>query len=116
MVLRLVKPNRVRGERPLGSLAPAGGNQQRRAGFELSQPDALSELARAAVAGNRAAVHTFLVSIGPQLLRVARRVLGPRHPDVDDIAQESAFAVMEALPRHRGECSVLHFACRVAVL
>src|SRR5262249_36571030 len=24
--------------------------------------------------------------------------------------------VMEALPRHRGECTIVHFACRVAVL
>ncbi|HEY4105329.1 MAG TPA: sigma-70 family RNA polymerase sigma factor [Polyangiaceae bacterium] len=79
-------------------------------------PDALGALAEAAARGERAAVHTFLVTVGPHLLRVVRRVLGANHPDVDDVAQESAFAVMDALPRHRGESTVLHFACRVAVL
>jgi RNA polymerase sigma-70 factor (ECF subfamily) len=79
-------------------------------------PDALAALAKSAVAGDRAAVRTFLVTVGPHLLRVVRRVLGANHPEVDDVAQESAFAVMDALPRHRGESSVLHFVCRVAVL
>ena len=78
--------------------------------------DGLAALAKAAVAGDRAAVRTFLVTVGPHLLRVVRRVLGANHPEVDDVAQESAFAVMEALPRHRGESTVLHFVCRVAVL
>jgi RNA polymerase sigma-70 factor (ECF subfamily) len=54
--------------------------------------------------------------VTPHLLRVVRRVLGPEHPDVEDVAQESAFALMDALPRHRGECTILHFACRVALL
>ena len=116
MVLRLVKPDSLPSEAPLGPLALTADHLPRPVTVELSPHDALAELAREAVAGNRAAVHTFLVSIGPQLLRVTRRVLGSSHPDVDDIAQESAFAVMEALPRHRGDCSVLHFACRVAVL
>ena len=78
--------------------------------------DALAALADAAARGERAAVRTFLVSIGPQLLRVVRRVLGVDHPDVDDVLQESAFAVIDALPRRRRESTVLHFACRVAVL
>jgi len=78
--------------------------------------DALAELADAASRGDRAAVRTFLISVGPQLLRVVRRVLGPGHPDVDDVLQESAFAVIDALPRRRRESTVLHFACRVAVL
>ncbi len=78
--------------------------------------DALAALAKSAVAGDRAAVRTFLLTVGPHLLRVVRRVLGANHPEVDDVTQESAFAVMDALPRHRGESSVLHFVCRVAVL
>ncbi|HVJ17364.1 MAG TPA: RNA polymerase sigma factor [Polyangiaceae bacterium] len=80
------------------------------------QTDALLPIARAAIAGDSAAVRTFLVSVGPHLLRVVRRVLGSEHPDVDDVVQESAFAVMDALPRHRGDSTVLHFVCRVAVL
>jgi RNA polymerase sigma factor (sigma-70 family) len=78
--------------------------------------DALAALAKSAVAGDRAAVRTFLLTVGPHLLRVVRRVLGTNHPEVDDVTQESAFAVMDALPRHRGESTVLHFVCRVAVL
>ncbi len=61
-------------------------------------------------------MRTFLTTVGPHLLRVVRKVLGTSHPDVDDVVQESAFAVLDALPRHRGESSVLHFVCRVAVL
>jgi RNA polymerase sigma-70 factor (ECF subfamily) len=61
-------------------------------------------------------VRAFVVAVGPQLLRVVRRVLGPEHPEVEDITQEAAFGVLDALPRYRGECSVVHFACRVAVL
>ena len=78
--------------------------------------DALAALADAAARGERAAVRTFLVSIGPQLLRVVRRVLGAEHPEVDDVLQESAFAVIDALPRRRRESTVLHFSCRIAVL
>jgi len=78
--------------------------------------DPLLELARSVIDGDRRALRTFLVTVTPHLLRVVRKVLGANHADVDDIAQEAAYAVIEALPRHRGECSVLHFACRVAVL
>jgi RNA polymerase sigma-70 factor, ECF subfamily len=83
---------------------------------EPERPDALAALARAAAGGDRAAIRTFLVTVGPHLLRVARRVLGAQHSEVDDVAQESAFAVMDALPQHRGECTVLSFVCRVAAL
>ncbi len=79
-------------------------------------PDPLAELVTAAVAGDRDAVRTFLVTVTPQLLRVVRKVLGVQHLEIDDVVQESAFAVIEALPRYRGECTVLHFACRSAVL
>ena len=85
-------------------------------GDRSAQPDALALVAAAAVAGDRRAIRTFLLTVMPHVLRVVRRVLGGQHPDVDDVAQESAFSLMEALPRHRGECTVLHFACRVAVL
>jgi RNA polymerase sigma-70 factor (ECF subfamily) len=76
----------------------------------------LAELARAAAARDPAAVRTLLVTVGPHLLRVVRKVLGASHPDVEDVVQESAFAFLDALPRYRGESTVLHFACRIAVL
>jgi len=77
--------------------------------------DELEELAGRAHAGDAVAIRTFITAIGPQILRVVRRVLGPGHPDVEDAAQEAAFAVLEALGRYRGEATVVHFASRVAV-
>ena len=77
--------------------------------------DELEALALRALGGDPAVVRTFVTAIGPQILRVVRRVLGPNHPDVEDAAQESAFAVLGALARYRGDSTVVHFACRVAV-
>lgn len=81
-----------------------------------SAADPLAAVADAAAGGDRVAVRTLLTTIGPHLLRVVRRVLGPNHRDVDDVLQESLFAVLDALPRRRGDSTVLHFVCRVAVL
>jgi hypothetical protein len=72
-----------------------------------AQPDDLAGLGRAVVAGDEAALRTFLVV--PHLLRVARRVLGTDHPELEDVAYEAAFAVMHALPTFRGEGTLLHF-------
>jgi RNA polymerase sigma-70 factor (ECF subfamily) len=92
-------------------------------GFRRSDPppsggrrDDLAELALLVTAGDRAALRTFLAQVVPHLLRVARRVLGPQHPDLEDVAYEAAYAVVEGLPTFRGEGTLLHFACRVAVL
>lgn len=77
--------------------------------------DELEALARRADSGDPVAIRTFLTAVGPQILRVVRRVLGPSHADVEDAAQEAAFAVLGALARYRGESTVMHFASRVAV-
>lgn len=78
--------------------------------------DELGALASAAARGEPAALRTFLATIVPQLLRVVRRVLGAAHPDLEDVTYEAAYAVLDGLPRFRGEGTVKHFACRVAVL
>jgi RNA polymerase sigma-70 factor (ECF subfamily) len=78
--------------------------------------DPLYALAGRAAAGDHAAGTTLLVNVGPALLRVVRSVLGVNHPEVQDVCQEAALAVLVGLPRFRGECTTLHFACRVAVL
>jgi RNA polymerase sigma-70 factor (ECF subfamily) len=75
----------------------------------------LKSLVSAAAAGDRNAERTLLVTLGPALLRAVRGVLGGSHPEVEDALQESMAAVHAALPRFRGECGTLHFACRVAV-
>jgi RNA polymerase sigma factor (sigma-70 family) len=86
--------------------APPGGGRR----------DELLGLAAAVQRGDAQALSTFLSGIVPQLLRVVRSVLGPEHPDLEDVAYEAAYAVVEGLPRFRGEGTVLHFACRVTVL
>lgn len=80
-----------------------------------SVEDELLPLAEAAAAGDVGALRTLLVVLGPELLRVVRRLLGSRHPDAEDVAQECAVALVQALPRFRGECSTRHFAARVAL-
>lgn len=82
----------------------------------LPRHDELSVLASAVVRGEPLALRTFLATVVPQLLRVVRRVLGQAHPDLEDVTYEAAYAVLDGLPRFRGEGTVRHFACRVAVL
>ena len=77
--------------------------------------DRLAVLARTAAAGNAAALRTLVASVTPALLRAVRGVLGARHPDVEDVVQEAALAIVQALPGFRFESTVLHFSCRVAV-
>jgi RNA polymerase sigma-70 factor (ECF subfamily) len=76
----------------------------------------LSELARRAAAGDRRAAHALLLKVGPAMLRAVRRVLARRTADVEDVVQEAMQALVDALPGFRGQCTVLHFAWRVAVL
>jgi RNA polymerase sigma-70 factor (ECF subfamily) len=77
--------------------------------------DELEALATGARNGDPVALRSFVMAIGPHLLRVVRRVLGASHPNVEDATQESALAVLDALGRYRGECTVVHLACRVAL-
>ena len=50
------------------------------------------------------------------MLRAIRKVLARSTHEVEDVAQEAMEALIAALPSFRGECPVLHFARRVAVL
>jgi RNA polymerase sigma-70 factor (ECF subfamily) len=50
------------------------------------------------------------------MLKVVRRVLGSKHPDIEDTLQEATIALLRALLTFRGECTAKHFACRVAAL
>lgn len=77
--------------------------------------DRLAALARTAAAGNPTALRTLIASVSPALFRAVRGVLGARHPDVEDVVQEAALAIVQALPTFRFESTVLHYACRVAV-
>src|SRR5262245_34952031 len=77
--------------------------------------DPLGELARAAAAGDLAAMRQLLDAVAPRLWRVVRSVLGPWAADVDDVAQESLIALVRALPAFRSECAVEGYAARIAV-
>jgi RNA polymerase sigma-70 factor (ECF subfamily) len=83
--------------------------------LRLGAQDELRALADAATNGDRVAMRTLLTAMAPQILRIVRRVLGLGHPDVEDVAQECAVDLIDALKRFRGESSVQHFACRVAL-
>jgi RNA polymerase sigma-70 factor (ECF subfamily) len=71
---------------------------------------------RGAVSGDRHATQTLVASVAPAMLRATRGVLGADHPDVEDVLQDGLVGLMDALATFHGHCSVLHFACRVAVL
>ena len=78
--------------------------------------DDLLPLARATAKGDADAAATLVMHVAGPMLRVVRRVLGRQHPDIDDVAQDSAIALLRALATFRGDCSVVHFANRVALL
>ena len=84
-------------------------------GPSVDRVDPLRGIATAAARGDRAAQRTLLVETGSPLLRTVRAVLGSSSPEIEDVLQEAMTAVHLALPGFRGECSTLHFVCRVAV-
>jgi RNA polymerase sigma factor (sigma-70 family) len=73
-------------------------------------------LVRRVLAGDRKATRSLLGAVGPAMLRAIRKVLARSAQEVEDVAQEAMEALVAALPSFRGECPVLHFARRVAVL
>jgi len=91
-------------------------DSQHQPGIATARHDELATLATAVLAGDSRALRTFLTTMVPHLLRIVRRILGPEHPDLEDVTYEAAYATVEGLSRFRGEGTVKHFACRVAVL
>ncbi|MBN2576238.1 MAG: RNA polymerase sigma factor [Deltaproteobacteria bacterium] len=81
-----------------------------------ARTDELLPLAKAAVAGDEDAAGTLVGHLGRSLLAVVRRVLGRQCPDVDDVTQDAVIAVLDGLASFRGECTVFHFAQRIALL
>ncbi|WP_438009027.1 sigma-70 family RNA polymerase sigma factor [Sorangium sp. So ce321] len=78
--------------------------------------DELLGVARAAAARDPAAIRTLVTELGGSMLRTVRKVLGPRHSDVEDVTQEAVLALLQALPSFRAECTVVHFANRIALM
>ncbi|MET0591603.1 MAG: RNA polymerase sigma factor [Polyangiaceae bacterium] len=79
------------------------------------RPDPLADLALRARQGEESAMRDLLRAIGQPLLAAVRAIAGRGAPDVEDIAQETMVAFVQALPAFRGECSVMHYASRIAV-
>jgi RNA polymerase sigma factor (sigma-70 family) len=79
------------------------------------RPDPLADLALRARQGEDGAMRDLLRAIGQPLLAAVRAIAGRGAPDVEDIAQETMVAFVQALPAFRGECSVMHYASRIAV-
>ncbi|HMI83136.1 MAG TPA: RNA polymerase sigma factor [Polyangiaceae bacterium] len=77
--------------------------------------DPLADLALRARQGEEGAMRDLLRAIGQPLLAAVRAIAGRGSPDVEDIAQETMVAFVQALPAFRGECSVMHYASRIAV-
>jgi RNA polymerase sigma-70 factor (ECF subfamily) len=97
----------------------SSGSRAQDAGIEPvraePQPDRLKDLAQRAVQGDRSARSQLVREVGPAMLRVIRAVLGSDHPEVEDVLQDSLVAFVRALEVFRGECSVAHYACRIAL-
>ncbi|HET9933238.1 MAG TPA: sigma-70 family RNA polymerase sigma factor [Polyangiaceae bacterium] len=78
---------------------------------EMDRAAALVEAARQ---GDTAAIEALITLLAPRLLRAIRALMGPAHPDVEDLVQEVLVDLMDALPSFRGESTLLHFAIRIA--
>jgi RNA polymerase sigma-70 factor (ECF subfamily) len=78
--------------------------------------DDLAPLLQRCQLGERDAVRTLVVTVGPSMLQMVRRVLGSKDPEVEDVFQEATIGLVKALPAFRVECSTRHFACRIATL
>lgn len=55
------------------------------------------------------------MALGGPMLRTVRKVLGSRHPDAEDVAQEAVMGLLSALGNFRGDCTVTHFAHQIAL-
>jgi RNA polymerase sigma-70 factor (ECF subfamily) len=84
--------------------------------FAASRPDQLLPLAHAVADGDPDAGATLVGVVAGGMLRVVRKVLGRSHPDVDDVTQDAVMALLASLVAFRADCSVEHFANRVALL
>jgi RNA polymerase sigma factor (sigma-70 family) len=84
--------------------------------LSLRPPDDLLRLARAVARGDGDAAATLVAEVGGGMLRVVRKVMGHRHPDVDDVTQDAVIALLGALDAFRGSSTVAHFARRIALL
>ena len=80
-----------------------------------SAADPLSGIVRASVRGDEPAVRRLLLAVTPAVVAVVGRALGSGDPECDDVVQEALVSLLRALAQFRFECTVVHFARRVAL-
>ena len=71
-------------------------------------------LVRAARKGDAAAVDAIVAVLTPVVLHVIRALWGTRRRDVETMTRDTLVSIVTALPEWRGECTLLHFATRIA--
>jgi RNA polymerase sigma-70 factor (ECF subfamily) len=79
-----------------------------------SAEDPLAALVQDAIDGNPEALRGLLRALAPEIARVARAILGPTSPSLDDAVQDALLALVHALPSFRRDCSARRFANRIA--
>jgi RNA polymerase sigma-70 factor (ECF subfamily) len=77
--------------------------------------DPLGDLVPAALGGDAMKLARLIEAVTPAVLGVVRAVLGARHADVPDVAQESLIAFRRALHAFRGDSTVTHYARQIAL-
>lgn len=76
--------------------------------------DPLLPLVHQAARGEREALARLLSLIAPSIVAAVKVVAG-RDVDVEDAAQEAMIAIVDSVPRFRGQSTFLHYARRIAV-
>jgi RNA polymerase sigma-70 factor (ECF subfamily) len=71
-------------------------------------------LIRAAQAGDIAAVDALVAVLTPTVLHIVRALWGIKRHDVEAMTRDTLLSIIAALPGWRGECTLLHFATRIA--
>jgi RNA polymerase sigma-70 factor (ECF subfamily) len=71
-------------------------------------------LVRAAQAGDVAAVDAIIAVLTPTVLHILRALWGAKRHDVEAMTRDVLVSIVAALPGWRGECTLLHFATRIA--
>jgi DNA-directed RNA polymerase specialized sigma24 family protein len=71
-------------------------------------------LVRAAQAGDVAAVDAIVAVLAPTVLHVIRALWGTKRDDVEAMTRDVLVSIVTALPTWRGDCTLLHFATRIA--
>lgn len=71
-------------------------------------------LIRAAQAGDIAAVDAIVAVLTPTVLHILRALWGAQRHDLEAMTRDVLLSIVAELPGWRGECTLLHFATRIA--